>query len=355
MARSRNIKPGFFTNDELAECSPYARLLFAGLWTIADREGRGEDRPKKIKVLVLPFDDVNVDELLETLSSKGFIRRYKVDGDSYFQISNWAKHQNPHHKEIASVIPAPSEHVDTVCEGYTPLSNTIRERIKSRDGEKCNYCGSVHNLEIDHITPVSKGGNSTDDNLQVLCKACNLLKFNHEVNQEECIKQGRVVLASSMNHEQTNEIASCPTDSLNLIPDSPILIPFNTQAADAPCQVDDELPPVKQDDLPPEPQEADVHQMASRYAFEGSVIRLSQKDFDCWKSLFPNIDLVVELTRLDLEFSHEKPKSWFTTASAKLNYQNKQPTYSQPRKTPVAEKFSTKNYGTTDAPAWVEE
>jgi hypothetical protein len=49
MARSRNIKPGFFTNDELAECHPLGRLLFAGLWTIADKEGRLDDRPKKLK------------------------------------------------------------------------------------------------------------------------------------------------------------------------------------------------------------------------------------------------------------------------------------------------------------------
>ncbi|EPB8130602.1 TPA: hypothetical protein PXP68_004414 [Yersinia enterocolitica] len=281
MARSRNIKPGFFTNDELAECSPYARLLFAGLWTIADKEGRLDDRPKKIKALVLPFDNVDCDELLQQLHQHNFITRYSVDGGAYVQINNWKKHQNPHCKESASEIP-----------------EQVMQPIETKEAPD---------------------------------------------------KYG----ASTVQEQEQNNLN--PADSLNLIPDSPILIPFNTQAADAPCQVDDELPPVKQDDLPPEPQEADVHQMASRYAFEGSVIRLSQKDFDCWKSLFPNIDLVVELTRLDLEFSHEKPKSWFTTASAKLNYQNKQPSYSQPRKTPVAEKFSTKNYGTTDAPAWMEE
>lgn len=54
MARSRNLKPGFFLNDCLAECQPLARILFAGLWCIADREGRLLDRPRKIKVEVLP-------------------------------------------------------------------------------------------------------------------------------------------------------------------------------------------------------------------------------------------------------------------------------------------------------------
>ncbi|SPP31372.1 hypothetical protein ARAF_0496 [Arsenophonus endosymbiont of Aleurodicus floccissimus] len=55
MVRARNIKPGFFSNDDLAECEALARLLFAGLWTIADREGRLEDKHRKIKVMVLPM------------------------------------------------------------------------------------------------------------------------------------------------------------------------------------------------------------------------------------------------------------------------------------------------------------
>ena len=64
MARSRNIKPGFFTNDILAEVDPLGRLLFVGLWTIADREGRVEYRPKQIKIKVLPYDDAPIDGLI---------------------------------------------------------------------------------------------------------------------------------------------------------------------------------------------------------------------------------------------------------------------------------------------------
>ncbi|MEY0017594.1 helix-turn-helix domain-containing protein [Providencia rettgeri] len=61
----------------------------------------------------------------------------------------------------------------------------------------------------------------------------------------------------------------------------------------------------------------------SRYAFEGEVIRLNQKDFTEWQSLYSNIDLEHELRRLDIEFRADKPKNWFITASQKLNYQNK--------------------------------
>lgn len=107
MARARNIKPGFFTNDVLAEASPLARILFAGLWCFADREGRLQDRPKKIKAEILPYDQCDADELLKSLESLGFILRYEVEGTRFIQVLNFNKHQNPHVKEQESDIPAP--------------------------------------------------------------------------------------------------------------------------------------------------------------------------------------------------------------------------------------------------------
>lgn len=107
MARMRAIKPGFFTNDALAEIEPLGRLLFAGLWTIADRQGRLEDRPRKIKAELLPYDDCDADALLDALAARGFIVRYRVDGTRLIQVCNWDKHQQPHVNERESDWPAP--------------------------------------------------------------------------------------------------------------------------------------------------------------------------------------------------------------------------------------------------------
>jgi len=109
MARSRNIKPGFFRNEMLAECSPLARLLFAGLWCLADRDGRLEDRPKRIRAEVLPYDDGSVDDMLGELGRAGFILRYQVGEQRFIQVQNFSRHQNPHHREPESTIPAPVE------------------------------------------------------------------------------------------------------------------------------------------------------------------------------------------------------------------------------------------------------
>lgn len=59
------------------------------------------------------------------------------------------------------------------------MTSNLRKKIKERDGYKCRNCGaSLQNepnllLEIDHIIPLSKGGITTEDNLQTLCWRCN--------------------------------------------------------------------------------------------------------------------------------------------------------------------------------------
>lgn len=115
--RARNIKPGFFRNEDLVECSFGARLLFIGLWCMADREGRLEDRPKKIKMEIFPADNIECDELLDELQRFGFIIRYAAEGGRFVQVVNFNKHQYPHVKEAESKIPPP--------EGYDSEAKTV--------------------------------------------------------------------------------------------------------------------------------------------------------------------------------------------------------------------------------------
>lgn len=106
--RARNIKPGFFRNEQLMQVAPLGRLLFAGLWCLADREGRLYDRPRQIKWDILPSDDCDVEALLTDLARRGFIRRYAVDGIGYIEVVNFLRHQRPHYKETASTLPPPT-------------------------------------------------------------------------------------------------------------------------------------------------------------------------------------------------------------------------------------------------------
>lgn len=108
--RSRDLRPGFFSNELLGAADPLLGLLFAGLWLLADREGRLEDRPIRICARVFPYrrgvTERRCDHLLTWLADHKFIARYKVAGNAFIQVLEFRKHQRPHPNEQASIIPA---------------------------------------------------------------------------------------------------------------------------------------------------------------------------------------------------------------------------------------------------------
>lgn len=125
--RSRNIKPSIFRNDLLAVADPLHTVIFAGLWCMADRAGRLEDRPAKIHLEVNPGRALDgTAASLDWLTANGFVERYEVSGAKFIQVVNFAKHQNPHCKELPSTIPAPCSHsADTVPARLIPDSGYL--------------------------------------------------------------------------------------------------------------------------------------------------------------------------------------------------------------------------------------
>lgn len=112
MARIRSVKIGFFRNENLCVFSFAHRLLFEGLWLLADKAGRLEDRPKRIHADLFPFDlTLDVDAMLTELADGNdpFIQRYVVNGRRYIAVLNFEKHQRPNHREIESELPGPDD------------------------------------------------------------------------------------------------------------------------------------------------------------------------------------------------------------------------------------------------------
>jgi hypothetical protein len=113
----RMIKPGFFKNEELfdleLETGLPIRVAYAGLWTVCDKAGRFEWKPRTLKSDVLPFDDVDFSRVLDALATRRFVVRYEVDGMTLGYIPSWNKHQSPNNKEWESNLPAPPEGVST--------------------------------------------------------------------------------------------------------------------------------------------------------------------------------------------------------------------------------------------------
>lgn len=78
------------------------------------------------------------------------------------------------------------------------IPRTLREEVAQRDDEQCRYCGlrqfgNVATFHIDHITPRSRGGATSLQNLALQCPNCSLHKSNR-VDAEDPATGERVTL-----------------------------------------------------------------------------------------------------------------------------------------------------------------
>lgn len=108
--RSRIVRPGYFTNENLAALEPHARLLYEGLWLLADNNCRLEDKPERIKATLFPYEpQIDIHNLLSLLEAEPecFIVRYAVEDRKIIWIPKMAEHQPIHWQELSFDLPSP--------------------------------------------------------------------------------------------------------------------------------------------------------------------------------------------------------------------------------------------------------
>lgn len=94
MARIRSIKPEFWSDPEVVACSPLARLLFVGSWNQADDFGVVKDDPERLRLQVLPADEVDADALVDELVKHNLLLRLTTpDGVKVLLIRTFCVHQ----------------------------------------------------------------------------------------------------------------------------------------------------------------------------------------------------------------------------------------------------------------------
>lgn len=95
MSRIRSTHPGVWTDERFVSVSSFARLFFMGIWNECDDFGSFEWSPLKLKMRLLPADNVDAAELLAELEAAGCIMRYDLDGRAFGAVRNFCKYQRP--------------------------------------------------------------------------------------------------------------------------------------------------------------------------------------------------------------------------------------------------------------------
>jgi hypothetical protein len=166
MSRIRNIKPEFFSHEELqdmeAECPElHPMLVFSGLWTQCEWSGVFHWSIKKLKLSILPFLDFDLGRSLEYLAGHGFIKKFSRDGKDYGYVYNFTRYQafskKEKEQELRYPIPVQEElsrnnhgTIEQVwdCSGELPGEVSGSEDIGHRHRTK--------DIDINSFTPAEK-------------------------------------------------------------------------------------------------------------------------------------------------------------------------------------------------------
>ena len=112
MARKRMIDPSIWINEDFGTLTNLAKLVFIGLFSMADDEGRGKASPAYIKAVLFPYNDdlrvADIEKALSEISSKMSVIFYSCDENKYYTLTSWNKWQKID-KPSDSSIPAYEE------------------------------------------------------------------------------------------------------------------------------------------------------------------------------------------------------------------------------------------------------
>ena len=93
MARKRMIDPNIWQSEDFSKLSTLAKLVFIGLFSLADDEGRGRSNPVYLKSSLFPYEEgirsADIDKTLSEISSNMSVIFYSCDGSSYYSLYKW--------------------------------------------------------------------------------------------------------------------------------------------------------------------------------------------------------------------------------------------------------------------------
>lgn len=97
MARIRSVKPEFWSNEQVAQCSIPARMLFLGMLNFCDDGGVHPASAHRLRSEVFPSDSISnadVQSMVDELIAAGLLATYEAAGKRFWNVTGW------HHQKI---------------------------------------------------------------------------------------------------------------------------------------------------------------------------------------------------------------------------------------------------------------
>lgn len=199
MARTRTIKPEFWTDEKLAQVSREARLFFVGLWTVADDQGVTHASPFLLKSQIFPYDNLEIEQVADWIGDfveLGMVIPYQAEnGENYLFIKRFPVYQRIDHPSKTQFNPIPRE-------GLAKLSRRSREDYEKTPRQteyKLNLnriktetkVRPLENPEVERLSNllyqkiIDRNPNHKTPNFKTWCKSIRLMIDSDKRNPEE--------------------------------------------------------------------------------------------------------------------------------------------------------------------------
>lgn len=165
MARIRSIKPGLFRSRSVKLLNSDQKLVWIGLWPVADDEGRLLDETGILvgDLWALSMSEAKLDRIIDQLDALGRVIRYEVAGQRYIQVTNFLEHQRIDKPTPSVIPPAPLRDGSGIAPGGLPEGSRLEGKGEERKGGeaapplfcsdhpkggagKCGACGDARRL-----------------------------------------------------------------------------------------------------------------------------------------------------------------------------------------------------------------
>lgn len=129
MARKRMIDPNIWNSEDFSKLSSFAKLIFIGLFSQADDEGRGKANPTYLKSILFPYEEAiraaDIKKTLSEIASTMSVTFYTHDEKEYYVLDSWDKFQTIN-KPTPSAIPLPEDY------GMTTVGLPLNRKEENR-------------------------------------------------------------------------------------------------------------------------------------------------------------------------------------------------------------------------------
>lgn len=181
-----------------------AKLVFIGLFSLADDEGRGRANPTYLKSTLFPYNEgmrsADIEKTLSEISSSMSVVFYSCDGSNYYSLLSWNLFQKID-KPTDSKIPAFDEENENIRRLFVEDSprasrtlapnrieknkNRIEDKLKEIYNSICTDLPQIQKLNDKRKTAINKFlKDFTEEQFEQICKIANSTDFLIGKNKE---------------------------------------------------------------------------------------------------------------------------------------------------------------------------